>query len=132
MSNAALETAIEAAWEVRDTVTPATKGETREAIEATLHALDQGQLRVAERQTDGKWHVNQWAKKAVLLGFRLKDMEIQTGGPQGRQQVRALGRRAMEGGGLSRGAELHRAPLGVHRQGRGADAVLREPGRLCR
>jgi 2,3,4,5-tetrahydropyridine-2-carboxylate N-succinyltransferase len=83
MSNAALETAIEAAWEVRDTVTPATKGETREAIEATLHALDQGQLRVAERQTDGKWHVNQWAKKAVLLGFRLKDMEIQTGGPQG-------------------------------------------------
>ena len=83
MSNAALETAIEAAWEVRDTVTPAAKGETREAIEATLHALDQGQLRVAERQTDGKWHVNQWAKKAVLLGFRLKDMEIQTGGPQG-------------------------------------------------
>ena len=49
----------------------------------TLHALDQGQLRVAERQTDGKWHVNQWAKKAVLLGFRLKDMEMQSGGPQG-------------------------------------------------
>ena len=26
---------------------------------------------------------NQWAKKAVLLGFRLKDMEEQSGGPQG-------------------------------------------------
>ncbi len=83
MSNAALETAIEAAWEARDQITPATKGETREAIEATLNALDAGQLRVAERQADGRWHVNQWAKKAVLLGFRLNDMAQQSGGPQG-------------------------------------------------
>ena len=83
MSNAALETAIEAAWEARDAITPATKGEARDAIEATLEALDKGKLRVAERQTDGVWHVNQWAKKAVLLGFRLKDMEIHEGGPQG-------------------------------------------------
>ena len=39
--------------------------------------------RVAEKQADGSWHVNQWAKKAVLLGFRIKDMEQQDGGPQG-------------------------------------------------
>ncbi|AZB70023.1 2,3,4,5-tetrahydropyridine-2,6-dicarboxylate N-succinyltransferase, partial [Cereibacter sphaeroides] len=39
MSNAQLETAIEAAWEARDTITPATRGETRDAIEATLEAL---------------------------------------------------------------------------------------------
>jgi 2,3,4,5-tetrahydropyridine-2,6-dicarboxylate N-succinyltransferase len=83
MSNAQLETAIEAAWEARDQITPATKGETREAIEATLNALDAGELRVAERQADGRWQVNQWAKKAVLLGFRLKDMAQQSGGPQG-------------------------------------------------
>ena len=83
MSNAQLETAIEAAWEVRDTITPSTGGEVREAIEDTLNALDGGTLRVAERQADGNWHVNQWAKKAVLLGFRLKDMEQQDGGPQG-------------------------------------------------
>ena len=83
MANTQLEAAIEAAWEARDTITPATRGEARDAVEATLHALDQGQLRVAERQADGQWHVNQWAKKAVLLGFRLKDMEVQTGGPQG-------------------------------------------------
>ncbi|SDD25080.1 2,3,4,5-tetrahydropyridine-2-carboxylate N-succinyltransferase [Paracoccus isoporae] len=80
--NAALEAAIEAAWEVRDTITPATGGETREAIEDTLNALDSGQLRVAEKRGDD-WHVNQWAKKAVLLGFRIKDMEMQPGGPQG-------------------------------------------------
>lgn len=83
MSNAQLETAIEAAWEARDTITPATTGETRDAIEQTLAALDSGKLRVAEKQENGDWHVNQWAKKAVLLGFRLKDMEEQSGGPQG-------------------------------------------------
>ena len=83
MSDAKLEAAIEAAWEARDRITPATAGETREAIEDTLTALDSGRLRVAERQADGKWHVNQWAKKAVLLGFRIKDMEPQSGGPQG-------------------------------------------------
>ncbi|GGG70240.1 2,3,4,5-tetrahydropyridine-2,6-dicarboxylate N-succinyltransferase [Salipiger pallidus] len=83
MSNAQLEAAIEAAWEARDTITPATTGETREAIEDTLDALDSGQLRVAEKTESGDWQVNQWAKKAVLLGFRIKDMELQSGGPQG-------------------------------------------------
>ena len=81
MSNDALEAAIESAWEIRDQITPTTKGEVRDAVEATLEALDKGALRVAEKQGAG-WHVNQWAKKAVLLGFRLKDMEMQQGGPQ--------------------------------------------------
>ncbi|MDR5653615.1 2,3,4,5-tetrahydropyridine-2,6-dicarboxylate N-succinyltransferase [Ruixingdingia sedimenti] len=83
MSNAALETAIEAAWEARDTITSATRGAARDAIEETLEALDKGRLRVAERRANGDWHVNQWAKKAVLLGFRIKDMEPHAGGPQG-------------------------------------------------
>jgi 2,3,4,5-tetrahydropyridine-2-carboxylate N-succinyltransferase len=83
MSNAQLEIAIEAAWENRDSITSATSGEQRDAIEATLAALDSGTLRVAEKQDSGDWHVNQWAKKAVLLGFRIKDMEHHEGGPQG-------------------------------------------------
>jgi len=83
MLNAYLEKAIEAAWDARDDISPATKGETRDAIEATLTALDSGSLRVAERQKSGDWQVNQWAKKAVLLGFRLKDMELQGGSAQG-------------------------------------------------
>ena len=83
MSNFPLEAAIEVAWETRDTITPATKGAVRDAIEETLAALDTGKLRVAEKLADGSWHVNQWAKKAVLLGFRLKDMTMQSGGPQG-------------------------------------------------
>ena len=82
MSNLELEDAIENAWEFRDQITSTTVGETREAIEETLNALDSGVLRVAEKGENGSWHVNQWAKKAVLLGFRIQDMEIQSGGPQ--------------------------------------------------
>ncbi len=83
MDRKQLEAAIEAAWEQRDEISPQTGGEIREAVEETLNALDGGRLRVAERQESGEWRVNQWAKKAVLLGFRLKDMELQSGGPQG-------------------------------------------------
>ena len=82
MSYAALEAAIEAAWEARDSISPATKGETRDAIEATLTALDSGSLRVAEKR-GADWHVNQWAKKAVLLSFRLNDMAEISGGNGG-------------------------------------------------
>ena len=82
MSHAALETAIEAAWEAREAISPATKGEARDAIETTLTALDSGTLRVAEKHgTD--WHVNQWMKKAVLLSFRLADAAAVPGGPGG-------------------------------------------------
>ncbi|MEM9129612.1 MAG: 2,3,4,5-tetrahydropyridine-2,6-dicarboxylate N-succinyltransferase, partial [Pseudomonadota bacterium] len=49
MTIAQLETALEAAWEARDTISPDTKGEMREAIEDTLNALDGGTLRVAEK-----------------------------------------------------------------------------------
>ncbi len=76
------EEAIEKAWEVRETIHSDTKGEIRDAIEATLHSLDCGTLRVAEKTQEGSWVVNQWAKKAVLLGFRLQDMQEQKGGPQ--------------------------------------------------
>ncbi|TRW98639.1 2,3,4,5-tetrahydropyridine-2,6-dicarboxylate N-succinyltransferase [Paracoccus sp. M683] len=79
---AALETAIEAAWEHRADITPATKGESREAIEEALNRLDSGALRVAEKRGND-WHVNQWAKKAVLLGFRLNDMGPMSGAPEG-------------------------------------------------
>ena len=83
MSNTQLEQAIVSAWEARDQISTDTIGEIREAIEDTLNSLDSGKLRVAEKRENGVWHVNQWAKKAVLLGFRIKNMEIQEGGPQG-------------------------------------------------
>jgi 2,3,4,5-tetrahydropyridine-2-carboxylate N-succinyltransferase len=76
-----LETVIEAAWEERGGISPATTGEVRDAIEATLDALDSGRLRVAEPGAEG-WRVNQWAKKAVLLSFRIFDMTPIPGGPE--------------------------------------------------
>ncbi|RAU23449.1 2,3,4,5-tetrahydropyridine-2,6-dicarboxylate N-succinyltransferase [Paramagnetospirillum kuznetsovii] len=82
MSFAALEKTIDAAWEARDGVNLQTKGEIRDAVEAALEALDGGRLRVAQK-TDGKWVVNQWLKKAVLLSFRLNDMAVMTGGANG-------------------------------------------------
>jgi 2,3,4,5-tetrahydropyridine-2-carboxylate N-succinyltransferase len=72
---------IDAAWDARDTLPPATRGALRDAVEAALAGLDNGSLRVAERGSDGVWHVNQWLKKAVLLSFRLNDMDIIDGGP---------------------------------------------------
>ena len=49
--------------------------ETREAIDETMAALDNGRLRVAEKH-DNEWKVNEWAKKAVLLSFRVNDNEV--------------------------------------------------------
>jgi len=71
---------VEEAWENRASVTTETQGLVREAVEATLDALDAGEVRVAEK-IDGAWVVNQWAKKAVLLSFRLNDNRLMAGGP---------------------------------------------------
>ncbi|MDH7806769.1 MULTISPECIES: 2,3,4,5-tetrahydropyridine-2,6-dicarboxylate N-succinyltransferase [unclassified Rhizobium] len=76
-----LETIIETAFDNRDGVNVSTKGEVRDAVNTSLQLLDSGKVRVAEKQADGNWKVNQWLKKAVLLSFRLNDMEIVTGGP---------------------------------------------------
>jgi 2,3,4,5-tetrahydropyridine-2-carboxylate N-succinyltransferase len=77
-----LANAIEAAWERRDTVTPASI-DVREVVDAALELLDNGQARVAEPDGQGGWQVNQWLKKAVLLSFRLNDNEVVPGGAAG-------------------------------------------------
>lgn len=82
MSTSDLQTAIDAAWEARDSVTIETKGEVRDAVETAMNMMDTGKARVAEKTADG-WQVNQWLKKAVLLSFRLYDMAPISGGPDG-------------------------------------------------
>jgi len=67
-----LEAAIEAAFDARDTVTPASS-DVRAPVEQALALLDAGEARVAEPDGNGGWKVNQWLKKAVLLSFRLND-----------------------------------------------------------
>lgn len=78
-----LQTTIDNAWEARDTVNLETTGEIRDAVNEALELLDSGKARVAERESVGKWNVNQWLKKAVLLSFRLNDMGLIEGGPGG-------------------------------------------------
>jgi 2,3,4,5-tetrahydropyridine-2-carboxylate N-succinyltransferase len=82
MSHAGLQATIDAAFDARDDVNIKTKGEIRDAVNTTLTLLDNGEARVAEKSGSG-WQVNQWLKKAVLLSFRLNDMEIIEGGAGG-------------------------------------------------
>src|ERR1700760_1719068 len=69
--HADLQSGIEQAWAERDGVSFATKGPVRDAVMETLDRLDAGTLRVAQREADGTWVTNQWAKQAILLFFRL-------------------------------------------------------------
>jgi 2,3,4,5-tetrahydropyridine-2,6-dicarboxylate N-succinyltransferase len=115
-----LQATIEAAWDARDTISPATKGEVRDAVETALGLLDSGEARVAEPTAAG-WQVNQWLKKAVLLSFRLNDMAMIPGGPGGshwwdkvpskfdgwgENQFRDAGFRAVPGSIVRRGAHI--------------------------
>ncbi len=72
MTISSLQQPIEALWERRDTLSSATQGADRDAVEAALEAMDSGAARVAEKTSSG-WTVNQWLKKAVLMSFRLYD-----------------------------------------------------------
>ncbi|MCJ2186613.1 2,3,4,5-tetrahydropyridine-2,6-dicarboxylate N-succinyltransferase [Novosphingobium beihaiensis] len=76
-----LEAAIEAAFDARDTVTPASE-DVRKIVDEALALLDSGKARVAEK-VDGEWVVNQWLKKAVLLSFRLNDNAVMEYGSAG-------------------------------------------------
>jgi 2,3,4,5-tetrahydropyridine-2,6-dicarboxylate N-succinyltransferase len=80
MEDSRLQHVIDTAWENRESLSPRSGGEARDAVEAALDALDSGRLRVAEKRDDS-WQVHQWLKKAVLLSFRLNDMGVIEGGP---------------------------------------------------
>ncbi|MCC2601374.1 2,3,4,5-tetrahydropyridine-2,6-dicarboxylate N-succinyltransferase [Sphingopyxis yananensis] len=116
-----LQSTIESAWEFRETLGLDTQGEVRDAVNAALAGLDDGSLRVAERDADGNWNVNQWLKKAVLLSFRINDMEPMSGAPNGsswwdkvptkfegwtEEEFRAAGFRAVPGAVVRRGAHV--------------------------
>jgi len=77
----ALRQTIEDVWDRRETLTAATTGQPREAVEQALALLDSGTARVAEPAAGG-WTVNEWLKKAVLLSFRLND-SVPMPGPGG-------------------------------------------------
>ena len=69
---------IELAWENRERLR---EESTKEAIRAVIAQLDRGEIRVAEPLSDGKWQVNEWVKKAVLLYFPIQEMRVMEAGP---------------------------------------------------
>jgi 2,3,4,5-tetrahydropyridine-2-carboxylate N-succinyltransferase len=74
-----LKKIIEKSWENRDQINTKTKGEVRKAVDEVLNLLDSGKLRVAEK-VKNKWVINDWAKKAILLSFRLNDNVLMDSG----------------------------------------------------
>jgi 2,3,4,5-tetrahydropyridine-2-carboxylate N-succinyltransferase len=115
-----MEQLIDAAWLQRESVGAATSGETRDAVDAAIDALDSGEARIAEN-IDGQWIVHQRLKKAVLLSFRLNPMEMIPGGPGGaawwdkvpskftgwgKEQFERAGFRAVPGAIVRRGAYI--------------------------
>jgi 2,3,4,5-tetrahydropyridine-2,6-dicarboxylate N-succinyltransferase len=78
MNQHALQQPIEELWERRESLSPTTRGEARDAVEVALDLLDCGAVRVAEPGAFG-WQVNQWLKKAVLLSFRLTESSAMEG-----------------------------------------------------
>ena len=75
-----LQTIIDQAWEQRTQINALNAPEVRDAVEHVVADLNAGRLRVAERQGVGRWTVNQWIKKAVLLSFRLHDNKLMRSG----------------------------------------------------
>lgn len=69
-----IQSIIEGAWE-----NPALRGtdEVKQAIEAVVDQVDKGELRTAQPNEDGSWTVNDWVKKAIVMYFPMRQMEVQ-------------------------------------------------------
>ena len=78
--NQQLAELIDLAWEGRAQIDAVSAPKVREAVDHVIGELNAGRLRVAERQGVGRWSVNQWVKKAVLLSFRLTDNQLMHAG----------------------------------------------------
>jgi len=75
--NDELKFMVDSAWERRSMLTPEEmEGSTRPVVERVIEGLESGEFRVAEPDGHGGWTVNEWLKKAVLLYFRVQDMEL--------------------------------------------------------
>ncbi|MDD3877565.1 MAG: 2,3,4,5-tetrahydropyridine-2,6-dicarboxylate N-succinyltransferase [Bacteroidales bacterium] len=72
-----IKTIIDAAYDNRSLLK---ENKTKEAIFHAVDLLDKGLLRIAEKKK-GTWHVNEWLKKAVILYFPIREMEVTEVGP---------------------------------------------------
>ncbi len=70
-------TAIEELWQTRDTLNKNAErfAQGKCIIDDIISLLDQGSISVSYK-TDGKWLVNEWVKKAILLSFKTSEMRV--------------------------------------------------------
>jgi len=113
---------IDSAFERRSTLTPdEIDGSTRPTVERVIDGLERGEFRVAQPDGMGGWSVNEWLKKAVLLYFRVNEMQVVEADPApfwdkiparfdgyGEADFRKLGVRVVPGAIARRGAHLGR------------------------
>ncbi|KGQ20674.1 2,3,4,5-tetrahydropyridine-2,6-dicarboxylate N-succinyltransferase [Lysobacter dokdonensis DS-58] len=111
---------IDSAWERRTMLTPEEiEWATRPSVERVIEGMESGEFRVAEPDGKGGWLVNEWLKKAVLLYFRVREMQVMEGEPApfwdkvplrfqgfGETQFRKLGVRVVPGTVVRRGTYL--------------------------
>ena len=111
---------VDSAWERRAMLTiDEMEGSTRPTVERVIDGLEKGEFRVAEPDGKGGWLVNEWLKKAVLLYFRVQEMELIEADPApfwdkiparfadfDESKFRKLGARVMPGAIARRGAHI--------------------------
>ena len=111
---------VDSAWERRTMLTlDEIDGSLRPAVESVVSGLEDGQFRVAEPDGNGGWKVNEWLKKAVLLYFRVNEMQVVDAQPApfwdkvparfagyGENDFRKLGARVVPGAIARRGAYI--------------------------
>ena len=111
---------IDSAFERRAMLTlDEIEGSTRPTVERVISGLETGEFRVAEPDGKGGWTVNEWLKKAVLLYFRVNEMQVVDGAPSpywdkvpsrfegfGESDFRKLGARVVPGAVARRGAHI--------------------------
>ena len=73
-----IEKIINEAWEIKDQINKNSGKSIIDTINQIIEDLDQGKKRVAEK-INGKWTTHQYIKKAVMLSFRIHEMEALTG-----------------------------------------------------
>ncbi len=75
-----LEKEINAIWKTRNSLSAKSDKKIINTIDKTIGLIDQGKIRVAEKNKS-KWKVNEWIKKAILLSFRVNDQKVISNGP---------------------------------------------------
>ena len=73
-----IEKIINDAFDNRQNISESSDKKILDAINQTIDLTDKGSIRVAENK-NGKWFVNQWVKKAILLSFRTSKMVMSKG-----------------------------------------------------